>query len=285
MEKFIFRYTDRFDRNWTIDCNISKDDIINNGYDIDSINIALSSICDDFIADSLSCYTTNIYLLYGHNHDIYVHDIKYTVLKDENKKHYIDKITASLIVITEEECDRIKRERAEYEKQIFKELEEKEKREREYKEYISQFVSVDFRPKYKYKNNYKYKKVILPNKFKKVRLLKWQNNQGNVKNCYYFGGYTNIRKLTQMFDTLVDNILTEKDIEFIANHSIYGDAYYHAMKNVNKNTNHRKMIEKPKYKDIMIEFRRILNDYIDHGVELDPFIIAVFNVGRKRKYE
>ena len=88
-----------------------------------------------------------------------------------------------------------------------------------------------------------------------------------------------------MFDTLVDNILTEKDIEFIANHSIYGDAYYHAMKNVNKNTNHRKMIEKPKYKDIMIEFRRILNDYIDHGVELDPFIIAVFNVGRKRKYE
>ena len=40
-----------------------------------------------------------------------------------------------------------------------------------------------------------------------------------------------------------------------------------------------------KYKDIMIEFRRILNDYIDHSVELDPFIIAVFNVGRKRKYE
>lgn len=285
MEKFIFRYTDRFDRDWTIDCNISKDDIINNGYDIDSISIALSSICDDFIADSLGYYTTNIYLLYGHNHDIYVRDIKYTVLKDENKKRYIDKITASLIVITEEERDRIKKERTEYEKQFFKELEEKEKREREYKEYISQFVSVDFSPKYKYKNNYKYKKVILPNKFKKVRLLKWQNNQGNVKNCYYFGGYTNIRKLTQMFDTLVDNILTEKDIEFIANHSIYGDAYYHAMKNVNKNTNHRKMIEKPKYKDIMIEFRRILNDYIDHGVELDPFIIAVFNVGRKRKYE
>ena len=122
MEKFIFRYTDRFDRNWTIDCNISKDDIINNGYDIDSINIALSSICDDFIADSLGCYTTNIYLLYGNNHDIYVRDIKYTVLKDENKKHYIDKITASLIVITEEERDRIKKERTEYEKQIFKEL-------------------------------------------------------------------------------------------------------------------------------------------------------------------
>lgn len=274
MENFVFNYTDQFNRNWKIDSSFSIDAIVNLGYDIDKIKEALIGICNGFIADALSCGSRYIYLLFDDNNDIYVRGIRYKILRGDDGKRYINEINAYLKIITPEEREKEEREREENERKAIELRIAEERQRKEYEEFISKYISIKFRPKYEYKHKHKYKSG--------VHLLRWQNNDGSVSPHYYFGGLTNIKRLTDKFNSLVDNVLTEEDINFIANHSMYGEAYYYAMKNVNRHTDHKKMINKPQYKDIVREFRNILNKYLRKGVELDPFIVAIFDTGLRR---